>query len=58
MWQGTDKSLVGVTEGARKFTRYGYADFLDEDRTIDFMFRIWPGAEMVRRPCPTFLACR
>lgn len=30
---------------ARPFTRYGYADFLREDRAYDVMFRIWPGTQ-------------
>lgn len=46
IWGHHDRaSLSGVTEGSRKFTRYGYADFLDEDREIDFMFRMWPGTQ-------------
>jgi hypothetical protein len=46
IWGHHDRaSLSGVTEGSRKFTRYGYADFLDEDRDIDFMFRMWPGTQ-------------
>jgi hypothetical protein len=45
IWGHDRASLSGVTEGARKFTRYGYADFLDEDREIDFMFRMWPGTQ-------------
>jgi len=39
------ESLRGVTEYTRNFTRYGYGDFLSEDRTIDFMFRMWPGTQ-------------
>ncbi|MEQ0558226.1 hypothetical protein ABJI51_04020 [Amycolatopsis sp. NEAU-NG30] len=37
--------LMGVTELSRRFTRYGYADFLDEDREIDVLFRMWPGTQ-------------
>lgn len=37
--------LMGVTEMSRRFTRYGYADFLDEDRDLDVMFRMWPGTQ-------------
>ncbi|MEU5259821.1 hypothetical protein [Amycolatopsis sp. NPDC021455] len=37
--------LMGVTEIARRFTRYGYADFLDEDRDMDVLFRMWPGTQ-------------
>ncbi|HSA49643.1 MAG TPA: hypothetical protein VLH10_05965 [Yinghuangia sp.] len=39
--------LMGVAEMARRFTRYGYADFLDEDRDIDVMFRMWAGAKLL-----------
>lgn len=42
---GKDKSITGVTDGARRFTRYGYADYLNEDRTNDVIFRMWPGTQ-------------
>lgn len=42
---GMDASVTGVTDGARRFTRYGYGDFLSEDRDVDFMFRMWPGTQ-------------
>ncbi|PVE98184.1 hypothetical protein DC434_01595 [Microbacterium sp. TPD7012] len=42
---GQDTSVTGVTDGARRFTRYGYADYLDEDRGTDVMFRMWPGTQ-------------
>jgi hypothetical protein len=29
--------------GSRNHTRYGYADFLSEDRSYGFMFRVFPG---------------
>ena len=35
----------GVLIGNRKFTRYGYADTLAENRTWDVVFRIWPGTQ-------------
>lgn len=38
-------SLKGITEFSRRFTRYGYADFLDDDRQTDLVFRIWPGTQ-------------
>ncbi|MFC8521467.1 MULTISPECIES: hypothetical protein [Micrococcaceae] len=44
-WPGKDKSVTGVTDGERRFTRYGYADFLSEDRSIDVIFRMWPGTQ-------------
>lgn len=35
----------GILIGNRLFTRYGYADFLAENRTWDVVFRIWPGTQ-------------
>ncbi len=32
-----------VSSGTRKFTRYGYADLLAEDRQFGVLHRIWPG---------------
>ena len=37
--------LMGTAEFSRRFTRYGYADFLREDRRVDVAFRIWPGTQ-------------
>lgn len=37
--------LMGTAEFSRRFTRYGYADFLGEDRRVDVAFRIWPGTQ-------------
>ena len=45
VWPGMDKAMTGVTDGARRFTRYGYADFLDEERDVDVIFRMWPGTQ-------------
>jgi hypothetical protein len=36
-----------VSEGSRPFTRYGYADFLREDRPYDVVFRLWAGTQRV-----------
>ena len=33
-------SYMAVSEGSRPFTRYGYADFLREDRNYDVVFRL------------------
>lgn len=38
---GRDYSI----EQQRSFTRYGYADYLREDRTYGVLFRIWPGTQ-------------
>lgn len=37
--------LRGVTQNARRFTRYGYGDFLGEERGHDVLFRVWPGTQ-------------
>jgi hypothetical protein len=37
--------MKGITEFSRRFTRYGYGDFLREDRDVDLMFRVWPGTQ-------------
>ncbi|MGI5129796.1 hypothetical protein ACQEVB_23545 [Pseudonocardia sp. CA-107938] len=37
--------MKGITEFSRRFTRYGYGDFLREDREVDLMFRVWPGTQ-------------
>lgn len=38
-------SLAGVTQNTRRFTRYGYGDFLRNDSDTDLIFRIWPGTQ-------------
>ncbi|HEY1800833.1 MAG TPA: hypothetical protein VGG46_07855 [Terriglobales bacterium] len=37
------QSFYSLSTGSRIFTRYGYADFLKEDRPYTLMYRIWPG---------------
>jgi len=37
------QTFFALSSGSRSFTRYGYADFLREDRPYSVMFRIWPG---------------
>jgi hypothetical protein len=37
--------LRSITAHQRRFTRYGYGDFLREDRDYDLIFRIWPGTQ-------------
>lgn len=39
--------LMAITATYRRFTRYGYGDFLREDRKYDVLFRIWPGTQRV-----------
>lgn len=41
------EGLSGVTRGARRFTRYGYGDFLTAERIYDFLFRLWPGSQRI-----------
>lgn len=40
-----DDALSGVTQNTRRFTRYGYGDFLGADRQQDIVFRVWPGTQ-------------
>ncbi|GAA5162605.1 hypothetical protein [Amycolatopsis dongchuanensis] len=37
--------LRGITQNTRRFTRYGYGDFLRLDRNHDLLFRVWPGSQ-------------
>lgn len=37
--------LRALTAHQRRFTRYGYGDFLREDRDYDLIFRFWPGTQ-------------
>lgn len=37
--------LRSITAHQRRFTRYGYGDFLREDRDFDVIFRFWPGTQ-------------
>jgi len=38
-----DQEFFTLSSGSRSFTRYGYADFLRDDRPYEVFFRIWPG---------------
>ena len=42
-----DESFSALSTGSRSFTRYGYADFLREDRPYTVMYRVWPGSHRV-----------
>ena len=37
--------LAGVTRNTRRFTRYGYGDFLPTSRKTGLIFRMWPGTQ-------------
>ncbi|MBZ5617223.1 MAG: twin-arginine translocation signal domain-containing protein [Acidobacteriia bacterium] len=41
----TATGLMALSAGSRSFTRYGYADFLREDRRYSLIHRIWPGTQ-------------
>jgi hypothetical protein len=38
-------SLMSMSEGSLRYTRYGYADFLKRDRRYGVFSRIWPGTD-------------
>jgi hypothetical protein len=37
--------FMAVSEGSRPFTRYGYADFLREQRSYAIVYRLWAGTQ-------------
>jgi hypothetical protein len=37
------EGFSALSTGSRSFTRYGYADFLREDRPYSILYRVWPG---------------
>jgi hypothetical protein len=39
--------FFSISGGARRFTRYGYADLLKEDRRYGVLYRMFPGARRV-----------
>src|SRR6266516_7947309 len=39
------QSIMNKSAGALRYTRYGYADFLTEDRGYGVFYRIWPGTQ-------------
>ncbi len=52
-----DDPTFALSAGSRKFTRYSYADFLNEDRRNGVLFRIWPGTQrMLLWGDPVFFA--
>jgi hypothetical protein len=44
-WVKPDPGSNPSIEQVRRFTRYGYADYLREDRRFGVLFRIWPGTQ-------------
>ncbi|HEV2270718.1 MAG TPA: hypothetical protein VGR92_14790 [Steroidobacteraceae bacterium] len=43
--QAPADTFAALSTGSRSFTRYGYADFLRDDRRFSVMFRVWPGSD-------------
>ena len=41
--EANNQGFFALSTGERIFTRYGYADFLKEDRPYTVMTRVWPG---------------
>ena len=40
-----ESGYMNLSTGERRFTRYGYADLMREDRRYGIVFRIWPGTQ-------------
>ncbi len=40
-----ETGVFSVSNGARRFTRYGYADFLAQGSRYQLLFRLWPGTQ-------------
>lgn len=40
-----EQGVFSVSNGERRFTRYGYADLFQEGRKFDVLFRLWPGTQ-------------
>lgn len=40
-----DGKLFSLSNGSRSFTRYGYADFFEEDSRAKVLYRLWPGTQ-------------
>ncbi|HVW72257.1 MAG TPA: hypothetical protein VHC39_01350 [Rhizomicrobium sp.] len=40
-----EQGVFAVSNGARRFTRYGYADLYQEGRAYGILYRLWPGTQ-------------
>ena len=40
-----ETGLFSLSNGARRFTRYGYADFFQQGSRYKVLFRLWPGTQ-------------
>lgn len=44
---GRENTMFTLSEGSRRFLRYGYGDLLDTNRHFDVVVRVWPGTQRV-----------
>ena len=42
---GAANAVFAVSEGDRRFTRYGYADLYREGQKYELLYRLWPGTQ-------------
>lgn len=40
-----ESGLFNVSNGERRFTRYGYADLYQQGNGLDVLYRLWPGTQ-------------
>ena len=40
-----EEGTFNLSNGSRRFLRYGYGDLLEEGRRYDVLFRLWPGTQ-------------
>jgi hypothetical protein len=40
-----EQGVFNVSNGERRFTRYGYADLYQDGRRFDILYRLWPGTQ-------------
>lgn len=40
-----EQGIFNVSNGERRFTRYGYADLYQEGRAYGILYRLWPGTQ-------------
>lgn len=40
-----DKGTFALSDGSRRFLRYGYGDLFQQGRRFDVLFRLWPGTQ-------------
>jgi hypothetical protein len=42
-----DKGFFALSNGSRRFLRYGYGDLLRDDRKYGVLYRVWPGTQRI-----------